>query len=119
MMNFENTEAQASPAVTFTDIRPQWRKLAAERKITKEDIAALCLYRSMLRGGEKEDTLARLRKSFKPVTNIVKLDNGAYPYGSLQESLRMLKYSTVITWMTSEEAALLLSLAKSIEKEIK
>lgn len=119
MMNFNQEAIASQTEVTFTDIRPQWRELAAKRKITKEDIAALCLYRSLLKGGNTEDTLARLRKSFKPITNIVKLDNGAYPYGSLQEAMRMLKYSTVTTWLTETETKMLYSFALVILKEIK
>ena len=117
MMNFEQEAPASTPS--FTDIRPQWKKLATERKITKEDIAALCLYRSLIKGGIKEDTLARLRKSFKPITNVTKLENGAYPWGSLQEALRMLKYSNVATWLTKDELALLQSLGQSVLKDIK
>lgn len=119
MLNLINQEAVASTTVSISDIRPQWKALAADRKNTKEDIVALVLYRSMLKGGVKEDVLARLRKSFKPITNIVKLDNGAYPYGSLQEALRMVKYSTVIQWLTPDEGKALLALAQDALKDVK
>lgn len=119
MLHLNTTESAASESATsFTDIRPQWRMLAKERKITKEDIAALCLYRSLIKGGIKEDTLARLRKSFKPISSQIKLDNGAYPYGSLQEAIRMVKYSNLAQWLTKDEAALLHSLGQNVLKDI-
>jgi len=109
-------EAQASTTqVTFKDIRPQWKALAAERKITREDIAALCIYRSLIKGEGKEGAISRLRKSFSPITNPVKLENGAYPYGSLASALWMTKHSTFITWLDDESKQSLLILAKEIK----
>lgn len=119
MLHLNTTDSAVSEnTVSFTDIRPQWKLLAQKREITKEDIAALCLYRSLIRGGATEETVARLRKSFKPVTSPVKLANGAYPNGSLEEAIRMVKYSTVASWLTKDEAALLHSFGQHVLKEI-
>jgi len=105
------TEAQKS----ITDIRAQWKALAASREITREDIAALCIYRSMYTGEGKEGAISRLQKSFKPISNLVKLENGAYPYGALDTALWLAKKSTLVSWLTEEERTELLSIAKEIK----
>ncbi len=93
-------EATASTTqVAFKDIRPQWKTLANERKITKSDIAALCIYRSLVKGEGKEGAISRLQKAFKPITNPVKIENGAYPYGSLESALWSIKYSNFIEFL--------------------
>jgi len=97
------------------DIRQQWKALAAERKITREDIAALCIYRALVKEQGKNGAISRLQKSFKPITNPVKLENGAYPYGSLESALWAIKNSTLITWLDEEEKQQLLSYAKEIK----
>jgi hypothetical protein len=99
----------------MTDIRQQWKALAAERKITREDIAALALYKSIIKGQGKEDAIARLRKSFIPITNPIKLENGAYPYGALESALWSVKYSTVYSWLQEDEKEKLVALAKEIK----
>ena len=110
----QNNEAQASQKVS-TDTRPKWKALAAERKITYEDMAALAIYRSMVKGEGKEGAISRLHKSFKPITNTVKLENGARPYLSLYFALWLVKKSTFISWLTEEEKQEMLAIAKSIK----
>jgi hypothetical protein len=102
--------------IAFTDIRPQWKALAADRKITKEDIAALCFYRSLIKGAITEDALARLRRSFKPITNLTKIENGADPIGARKDASRMVKYSTVFTWLSESEQKLLLAFSIDVLK---
>lgn len=104
-----------SEAVQPKDIRPLWKALAAERKITREDIVALCIYRSLRKGEGKEGAISRLQKSFKPITNLVKLENGAYPYGSLESALWRLKNCTFMSWLSESEKQEILSLAKEIK----
>ncbi len=105
--------------IAFTDIRPKWKALAQERKITKEDISALCLYRALTQLDGREEALARLFKAFKPITNNVKLTNGAARYGALKEALRMFQYSAVATWLTPDESKKLQALGQELLKEIK
>ena len=110
------TEAQASTTQsTFKDIRPQWKTLAQERKITKEDIAALCIYRSLIKGEGKEGAISRLKKAFKPVTNPVKIENGAYPFGSLQSALWSIKYSNIMDWLDEPQKVAIIAIAKDIK----
>ena len=95
------------------DIRTQWKAHAAKKEITSEDIAALCLYRTMFKEQSTDDAKNRLHKSFAPITNKLKLDNGAYPYGALETALRMIKYSNVSRWLDEEDRNKLLELVKA------
>ena len=108
------TEAQASTQTSNTDVRENWKALAADRKITSSDIAALCIYRSMLRGEGAAGAESRLRKSFFPITNQVKLDNGAAPFGSLRIALGLIRYSTFYTWLTTAEQDAMWAIAKEL-----
>jgi len=99
------------------DIRQNWKALAAERKITSQDIAALCIYRALHKEQGKEGSIERLRKSFKPITNTIKLDNGAYPYGALSSALWMVKHSTLITWLDEADQKAMLDLAREIKPQ--
>jgi hypothetical protein len=108
------TEAQASTTQpTFKDIRPLWKALAKERKITKEDIAALCIYRAMVKGEVPEGAKTRLEKAFKPITNPVKLENGADPHGALKSAIWSIKYSKFAEWLDKDQFAALLEAAKN------
>lgn len=100
------------------DIRQQWKALAAERKINREDIAALCIYRSLTKNEGKEGAIGRLRKSFNPITNSTKLDNGAAPYYALSLALWCVKYSTILSWMDEEDKQQVLSIAKEIKIKV-
>jgi len=98
------------------DIRPQWKALAAKREITKEDIAALCIYRAVFKGQIPEGGKTRLLKSFKPITNPVKLNNGADPNGALISALHSIKYSHFAEWLDKEELQQLVDAAKETLK---
>ena len=126
MFNFmkkaDEAAATTSTQTTFKDIRPQWKALAKERKLDSSDMAALCIYRSMIKGEGKEGAISRMHKSFKPITNPAKLENGAHPYGSLSSALWSIKYSTFITWLDEDTKTTLFAIAKDIKamgKEIK
>jgi hypothetical protein len=119
MFNFfkakKATAEVTEPTVSETkikDIRPHWKALAADRKITKEDIAALCIYRAMFKEQVPEGAKTRLHRAFKPITNKVKLENGAYPYGSLESAMYSIKYSAFAKWLNEEEMKALLAAAK-------
>jgi hypothetical protein len=119
MLNFLKTEAatQTSEAAKpLKDIRPQWKALAAARQITKEDIAAYCIYRAVYKGQIPEGAKTRLQKSFSPITNKVKLDNGAAPYGALTTALHSIKYSHFAEWLDKEELQQLIDAAKETQK---
>ena len=112
------TEAQTEQAQkSFTDIRAKWKALSADRKITKEDVAALCIYRSLIAGEGKEGAISRLKKAFKPITNPVKLENGMDPYGAMKSAIWGVKYCTVLTWLTPSEAAATLAIARELQTE--
>jgi len=96
------------------DIRTQWKALASAKNIKSEDIAALCLYRTIYKEHTLEEGLNRIRKSFKPITNANKIANGAYPYGSLQASLRNIKYSSVVGWLDEEDKLKVIAMAKDV-----
>lgn len=99
------------------DIRTLWKACAAAKEITSSDIAALCIYNSLRLEEDLEATKTRLRKSFTPISNPIKLDNGATPYGSLAQSLRSVKWSHFASWFPEEEATLLVERAKQLAKE--
>ena len=94
------------------DIRPQWKALAANRNITSQDIAALCVYRAVIKGQVPEGAKSRLHKSFKPITNANKLANGAYPHAALETAVNSIRYSNVASWLDKEEVEQLVEAAK-------
>lgn len=97
------------------DIRQQWKALAEKREIKSEDIAALCIYRALVKNEGKEGAISRLRKSFNPVTNPVKIENGAAPYFALSTALWSVKYSTLLVWLDEEDKAAVVALSKEIK----
>ena len=112
------------------NISTQWKALASARKITTKDVAALCVYRALLKSPDEDGTrtaimqgygkdgaIARLRKAFKPITNDTKLANGAEPFGSMMTALRMVKYSEVYKWLDEEDQKKLYDLSIEISKE--
>jgi hypothetical protein len=94
------------------DIRTQWKALAAAKEITREDIAALCLYRTLFKEQQSAEAKTRLHKSFAPIKNEIKLANGAQPYEALVAALRTIKYSHVAQWLDEEDRVKMLELAK-------
>lgn len=92
----------------MTDIRPVWKQLASEKKLTRGDIATLCVFKA-LKKGVPETAKENLKKSFQPVTNSNKLSNGAYPYFGMYSALRDVDYkynpSQVFSLLTEEERA--------------
>lgn len=101
------------------DIRQNWKALASDRKIKSEDIAALCIYRALVKEQGIEGALSRLHKSFKPITNPVKLANGADPTLSLKNALWSTKYSAFKEWLTEEEFKPPWEMAHAIRKDLK
>jgi hypothetical protein len=120
MINFSNTEATlqstSEAAKPIKDIRPQWKALAAKREITSEDIATLCIYRAVYKEQILEGAKTRLQKSFSPITNPVKLENGAVAYGAMITALNSIKYSHFAEWLDKEELQQLIDAAKETLK---
>lgn len=113
----EATIQTTSEAVKpLKDIRPQWKVLAANREITKEDIAALCIYRAVYKGQIPEGAKTRLQRSFKPITNTVKLENGADPHGAMTTAINSIKYSHFAEWLDKEELQQLIVAARETQK---
>ena len=99
-------------------VRAIWKELADARTILSQDIAALCLYKSLKLGDE--ETKARLHRSFSPITNQIKLQNGCTPYEALEKSLRWLKYSEFAKKLPEETQKEMEALAKeTLSKGIK
>ena len=97
------------------DIRKLWKAHAADRKITSEDIAALCIYRALIKEQIPDGAKQRLHKSFKPITNAKKLAGGTRPHQSLEASVNTIKYSQLAKWLDEDELKLLLEAAKNIK----
>lgn len=124
MLNFSKSNKDTTEATNTTseaiirpikDIRPQWKALAASRQITKEDIAAYCIWKSLYNDQIPESTKERLLKSFSPITNKIKLENGADARGALRVAINSLKYSNVAQWLDEDELKLLLEEAKILK----
>jgi hypothetical protein len=126
MFNFLKTKTVAEVqketptqlTLEFTkDIRPLWKSLASKKEITREDMAALCIYRSTIKNEGVEGAKSRLLKSFSPVTNTIKLANGTTPYGAMYAGLIYLHCSNIVKWITQEEIKSITEIAKEILKE--
>ena len=117
MLNlFNNTEATSEQTRNLKDIRPLWKARAAAREITRADIAALCVYRALIKGEVPDGAKSRLHKSFSPITNQVKLANGAKPYGSMEYALYAIKYSCFADWLDPDQLKQLMNAAKTTKE---
>lgn len=101
------------------DIRQQWKAHAASKKITAQDIAALCIYRALAKEQGQEGALSRLQKSFTPVTNPVKLANGQAPSAALKSALWAVGRSVMVEWLTEEEYKPVGEMALALHRSIK
>ena len=99
------------------DVRPLWKELASKKGITRSDMAALCIYRSSFKGEGIEGAKFRLLKSFSPVTNTIKLANGAAPYYAMYDALMYIHCSTFIKWLGIEETKSFMKVVQEILKE--
>jgi hypothetical protein len=113
------TEESADTVLPFTDIRPQWKELANKKAVSSSDMAALCIYRSLVKGQGKEGAISRLQKAFRPITNPIKIKNGALPHMAVKFALYSIPRSTVASWLTMEELKALAPMAQEIAKEWK
>lgn len=112
-------EISISEKQSFKDIRPQWKILAQERKITSEDIAALCIYRAMIKGQVPELAIAKLNKAYNPITNATKLANGAEPMYARQIAINSVKYSNLAKWLSPDELKALVAAAETTRVALK
>lgn len=99
----------------MNNISQQWKAFAKKREIKSGDIAALCIYRALAENEGKEGAIRRLRKSFSPITNPVKIENGAAPYFALSTALWSVKYSILLTWLDEKDKNEIVSLSKEIK----
>lgn len=97
------------------DIRQNWKDLANAKAIRKEDILALCLYKTLFKEQGKEEAIVRIKKSFIPIENEIKLANGAEPYAALSSAMYSLRGSNVYFWLEDADKEKLLTLAKEIK----
>lgn len=115
-----DTDNISEPTKSYTDIRAQWKARAALQNISSSDIAIYCIYRSLISDTGLAGAIQRLHKSFTPISNRVKLDNGAKPFGALQSALW--SHSVIYEWVTLEEKQEILSICRLVTisgKEIK
>jgi hypothetical protein len=116
MNNLMNlTEVVSDASKSFTDIRAKWKARAALKNIIKEDVSVLCIYRAVIAAEGKEGAIERLNKSFTPITNQNKLNNGAYPYFGVYSSLYGVRGCPVYNWLDETEKKAVLEIAKSIK----
>lgn len=101
------------------DIRQQWKAHAASKKITSQDIAALCIYRALVKEQGQEGALSRLQKSFTPITNPVKLANGQAPSAALKFALWYVGQSVMVDWLTEEEYKPIGEMALALHRSMK
>ena len=130
------TEATAEETPkAFTDIRPQWKELAGKKELTSSDMAALHIYRAIVKGEGLEGAKSRLKKAFRPITSEKKLINGAQAWGGYQAALHGISYlswrynaetrkganvkvyTTAATWLNESELKTLLEIAEQLKKE--
>jgi hypothetical protein len=104
-------EQRAAKKAERAAVKAIWKTLADAKKITSQDVAALCLLRS-LKSNDTENTRARLLRAFKPITNKIKLENGAAPFGALELALRWLKYSEFAKQLPEDTQKQMEALAK-------
>lgn len=116
MISFTNQATEEKTQPVFTDTRAKWKARAAVRIITSSDIAALCIYRSIKQDEGVEGAKSRLRKSFCPITNPVKLNNGAAPFASLNNALWATRGSVFCSWLTADEQAKVWAIATELRK---
>lgn len=109
-------EQRAARKADREAVKAVWKKLADAKLISAQDIAALCLLRS-LKSSDTENTKVRLHRAFTPITNKIKLENGAVPYGSLEKSLRWIKYSEFAKQLPTDTLKEMESLAKEVLNE--
>lgn len=66
-----------------------WKQLANERKIQNYDVAAYCIIKAIFAKSNEKYEVARalLLKSFTPITNENKLNNGHAEWGGLEQAL--------------------------------
>jgi hypothetical protein len=97
----------------MTNIREFWKQLANKKEITRADIAALCLLKALR---QEDPALAKiyLNQSFKPITNTVKIANGAYPRYALWSALGSADSCQTSKQLTDEEKKALKVLASSL-----
>ena len=103
--------------MNMTDIRSIWKKLSSEKKLTRGDIATLCIYKA-LKKGVPEAAKTYLRKSFQPITNSNKLNNGAYPYYGMYNALHDVngyRPSIIFQLLTPEEQGQVASVIGAIK----
>jgi len=108
-----------------------WKQLAANKALTSSDMAVLAISKAVheeqrLKKADSNSTvdaleLAKhyLKKNFKPITKPIKLENGAYPYGSLYVALWNLSgcesFKAFADFWSEEDRNKILEIAKTIK----
>lgn len=104
-----------------------WLRLANNKQIIAADVAALCIYLAIRNKSESEsedditaleisDAASRLKRAFSPITNTVKLANGADPYYSLKLALFRSKYSAFAQSLTGQQQAWIAKIAQELRR---
>lgn len=104
----------------MNSIKSLWKQLASESSFTATDIAALCLFRSMVAESPVDSAVCQLLQAFSPVTNPVKLSNGRLPYQSLVDALGSyrLSKSPLVSQQSTEDQQTFLKFAAEVNARI-
>ena len=121
------------PLAFREEIREKWKDLAHKKELTSSDMAALHIYRALMKGEGKEGAIRRLKTAFRPIEKQSKIAGGALPWGALKSALsdivwlghkwqngsfqEVWNYCTFASWMQKHEIDKMLELIKEIQKE--
>jgi hypothetical protein len=96
-----------------------WKQLANQRKIQNYDVAAYCIVKAIFaKSNEKyEVAKALLLKSFTPITNDNKLNNGHAEWGGLEQALIWASRSKLYIELDKDSQKIFASLQNSLVRE--
>lgn len=92
----------------------EWKQRAAQKNITRYDMAALALTRAIQKDQPFEKASFYLLKSLRPITNQKKIAHGAHPYASLWDAVRHVMNSPMVKFLSEEDQSKLKVLSANI-----
>ena len=98
----------------MNEFQKQWKQRAEKKLITSIDMALLALVRASKKDKPFEQASFYLLKSFKPITNQKKINNGAYPYFALWMAVRYFDRSPLLSLLDEETISKIKVLAANI-----
>jgi hypothetical protein len=104
----------------MNEFRKIWKQTAAQKALTSNDMALLCLYRAQFKDAVDfndnpiEHAKSYLRKNFKPITNPRKIACGAYPNLAAYRAIRWVELSGLFKLLSEEEKSRVKVIANNI-----